>query len=124
MRNPRSRAGEGTAPCVTHQPGDSAKAIAALWWDCVRLTRPRVLALLLLTTLAALCVAAGGLSPLPMMLYTMLGSYLPAGRLAPPPALAFGVALSGPSCVVFWRGVNLLAAARPVRSLRWRAGPR
>ncbi|MBI3242996.1 MAG: protoheme IX farnesyltransferase [Chloroflexi bacterium] len=106
--------------------------------DYVSLTKPLIVALLLLTTLSAMFVAAGAVPPLPLMGWTMLGGALsaggasalnqyfdreldakmartarrpiPAGRIQPSRALAFGLALSALSLVVFLLFVNLPAA--------------
>ena len=105
--------------------------------DYLSLTKPRVISLLLFTTLAAMLVA-GGLPSLTTLLAVTLGGYLaaggagalncyldrdmdgvmartrrrplPSGRLQPQQALRFGLALSALSFVVLWAGANLLAA--------------
>jgi protoheme IX farnesyltransferase len=105
--------------------------------DYVALTKPRVISLLLLTTLATMFVA--NRSPgVGTVLLTMLGGYLaaggagainhylereldanmtrtarrplPAGRIPPRTALLFGIVLGVASFAVFALGVNLTAA--------------
>ena len=105
--------------------------------DYVALTKPRVISLLLVTTVATMFVADP--SPrLSMILLTVIGGYLaaggagainhyierdidahmsrtsrrplPSGRIEPRSALWFGVALGAISFAVFALGVNLTAA--------------
>ena len=47
--------------------------------DYVTLTKPRIISLLLLTTVATMIVAKGGFPEVSTMLWTMLGGYLAAG---------------------------------------------
>jgi protoheme IX farnesyltransferase len=110
----------------------------SIWLDYAGLTKPRVVLLLLLTTLAAMCLAGAGKLNWPVVWWTMLGGYLaaggagaincyfdrdldekmsrtchravPAGRVAPHHALYFGLALAGLSFIVLWLGANALAA--------------
>jgi heme o synthase len=105
--------------------------------DYVELTKPKVQSLLLLTTIATMYVA-GDPSPL-LVALTCLGGYLsaggagavnhwfdrdidarmtrtanrpiPAGRISPPAALAFGCALAGLSFLELSLTVNVLAAS-------------
>ncbi len=108
--------------------------------DAVSLTKPKVVALLLLTTVASMFVTPRGLPSLPLILVTILGGYLmaggasavnmaydhdidkvlsnrtrmrpvAAGRVSPGVALGFGLTLGALSFVVFAIFVNLLAAA-------------
>lgn len=102
------------------------------------LTKPRVMSLLLATTLAAMMIAAGGFPALSLVWWTLLGGALaaggasaincyldrdidrlmgrtalraiPAGRVKPGHALMFGVVLGLLSCVVLVAFVNVLAA--------------
>ena len=48
--------------------------------DAIALTKPKVVALLLFTTFAAMFLTPKGLPPLGLVLVTMLGGYLMAGR--------------------------------------------
>lgn len=111
---------------------------AASWSDYVGLTKPRVAALLLLTCLVAMVLAAGGTPSWRRVILTLVGGYLaaggagaingyldrdldarmgrtaqraiPAGRLDPRHALILGVALGLTSAVVLWFGAHPLAA--------------
>ncbi|MBI4496861.1 MAG: protoheme IX farnesyltransferase [Chloroflexi bacterium] len=104
----------------------------------VALTKPRIIWLLLVTTLGAMLVAAEGLPPLALVLWTMLGGALgagsanaincyldrdidtlmrrtnerpiPAGLVTPTSALGFGLALGLLSFTILTAFVNLLAA--------------
>jgi len=104
--------------------------------DLLALTKPKVQLLLLLTTVTTMLVA--GSPSLGLVLVTLLGGYLsaggagavnhwydrdidarmartagrpvPAGRIAPRAALAFGLALGAASFALLWAAVNLLAA--------------
>ena len=105
--------------------------------DLVMLTKPRIISLLLVTTVAPMFVL--GVPPFSLILTVLLGGYmmagganavnmyfdrdiddrmartrlrpLPSGRMTPPAVLAFGVALStGATALFAWR-VNVLSAA-------------
>jgi protoheme IX farnesyltransferase len=104
----------------------------------LELTKPRVMSLLLITTLASMMVAAGGMPALPLVFFTLVGGALasggasainhyldrdidglmgrtalrpiPAGAVSAGRALAFGITLGGLSFVVLAVFVNLLAA--------------
>ena len=127
------------------EAGARARPVGVTWLtatrvtvaDYVALTKPRVISLLLVTTVATMFVADP--SPrLSMILLTMIGGYLaaggagainhyierdidarmsrtsqrplPSGRIEPRSALWFGVALGAISFAVFAVGVNLTAA--------------
>jgi heme o synthase len=110
---------------------------AGLVRDLISLTKPRIISLLLVTTVAPMFVA--GTPSIGLVLLVTIGGYLmagganavnmyldrdiddrmartrlrpiPSGRMAPPAVLAFGVALS---CAATWmlaRFVNVLTAA-------------
>ncbi len=107
--------------------------------DYVRLTKPRIISLLLVTTAGAMFVAAGGVPDGWLLFWTMVGGYLAAGganainhyidrdidgrmsrttgrpvvagRVPPARALAFGVALGALSALVLGVFANWLAAA-------------
>jgi protoheme IX farnesyltransferase len=107
--------------------------------DYVALTKPRVISLLLFTTLAAMFITSAGAPPWYLVMWTMIGGYLmagganavnmaydadidtvmgrthrrpvPSGRISPRHALVFGVTLAVLSLLVFVLFVNLLAAA-------------
>jgi protoheme IX farnesyltransferase len=104
-----------------------------------KLTKPWVMVLLLTTTIGAMFIAAKGLPPVSLMLYTLLGGALAAGGasalnsyvdsdidrlmsrtsrrptvtglVTPPETLFFGLALSALSFLVFAVFVNPLSAA-------------
>ncbi len=113
--------------------------------DYISLTKPAIIVLLLVTTVGAMILAAGGLPPLKLLLFTLLGGALssgganaincyidrdidkimvrtrhrpiPAGRIPPSHALAFGVALGVLSFVILAVCVNLLAAVLALSGL-------
>lgn len=115
--------------------GDSALAKAA---DILSLTKPRILGLLLFTTLVAMVLAAGGLPKISVLIFTMIGgafagagasalnSYLdrdldslmsrtqkrplPAGRMDTATAIALGIAWSTFAFLLLGLGVNALSA--------------
>jgi len=121
---------------VTETTIDRARG-AGLARDLIALTKPRIISLLLVTTIAPMFVA--GTPSIGLVLLVAVGGYLmagganavnmyldrdiddrmartrlrpiPSGRMAPPAVLAFGVALS---CAATWmlaRFVNVLTAA-------------
>ena len=109
------------------------------------LTKPRIIELLLITTVPAMVLAAGGLPPLSLILLTVAGGALAAGganaincyvdrdidevmdrtskrplpmHMVPPRhALLFGVALGAASFSLLWATVNLLAASLAMGAL-------
>ena len=142
---PRGLASAG-GPASAHGPA-SAGAVAwrRVVADYVALTKPRIILLLLATTVAAMVVAAGGwLSPA-LLVYTLLGGTLaagaanaincywdrdidavmtrtrrrpvPAGRVAPRRALAFGAVLAVLAVAVLGGLVNWLSAALALAGL-------
>lgn len=106
--------------------------------DYVALTKPRVISLLLFTTLAAMFITPAGAPPWYLVAWTLVGGYLmagganavnmaydsdidqvmgrtskrpvPSGRVPPRHAFVFGVVLAGLSFAVFILFVNWLAA--------------
>jgi heme o synthase len=106
--------------------------------DYVTLTKPRIISLLLVTTVAPMFLAVRGVPPWSAILWTMVGGYLmagganavnmvidrdidsrmprtalrpiPSGRMSPAHVLAFGLTLGVASFVVFAAFLNLLAA--------------
>jgi protoheme IX farnesyltransferase len=121
---------------VTHTTLDETRTVG-LTRDLVALTKPRIISLLLVTTIAPMFVA--GTPSIGLVALVAIGGYLmagganavnmyldrdiddrmartrlrpiPSGRMAPPAVLAFGVALS---CAATWmlaRFVNVLTAA-------------
>jgi protoheme IX farnesyltransferase len=107
--------------------------------DYITLTKPRIISLLLLTTVATMFVADPSGPPLSTILWTMLGGYLAAGgagainhfvdrkrdarmartssrplvngRITPAHGLIFGIVLGTAAFFQLWITVNLLAAA-------------
>jgi heme o synthase len=106
--------------------------------DLVTLTKPRIISLLLVTTIAPMFVTGRGL-PSPQLVFVVLvAGYLmagganainmwfdrdiddkmvrtrlrpiPAGRIAPAVALAFGIGLAVIAFALFWQQVNPLSA--------------
>jgi protoheme IX farnesyltransferase len=128
----------GTRAPVTRR----ARALAA---DYVRLTKPRIISLLLVTTVCAMLVAAQGWPDGWVLLWTTIGGYLAAGganainqyvdrdidarmartsqrpvvagRVSPRSALAFGIALGAISALMLGALVNWLAAGLAVLGL-------
>ncbi len=106
--------------------------------DYVTLTKPRIISLLLVTTLAPMIIAVRGWPDTPTVLWTMLGGYLmaggansinmfidrdidshmartslrpiPSGRMSPAHVLGFGVTLGAAAFAIFALLVNLLSA--------------
>ena len=106
--------------------------------DYVSLTKPRIISLLLLTTVATMIVALGEFPPIETVLWTMLGGYLAAGgagainhyldrerdarmvrtqgrpiaagRIEPLHGLAFGIALGVLATIQLALTVNALSA--------------
>jgi protoheme IX farnesyltransferase len=111
----------------------------------IALTKPRIIELLLVTTLPAMFVAAQGLPGFWLMVSTLAGGSLaagganaincyldrdidaimrrtrqrpiPSGQIAPERALAFGVGLSVIAFLFLWASVNLLTAALAVSAI-------
>ena len=106
--------------------------------DLITLTKPRIISLLLVTTVAPMFITPAGLPSVSLVLWVILGGYLMAGganainmwfdrdiddkmsrtRLRPIPAgripatlgLAFGISLGLLAFAVFWYRVNSLSA--------------
>ena len=116
----------------------AARSAVALTRDYVALTKPRIISLLLLTTVATMFVADPAGPPLSTILWTMLGGYLAAGgagainhyidrdrdarmartrgrplvagRIEPLHGLVFGIVLGTLAMVELALTVNVLAA--------------
>jgi len=106
--------------------------------DLIALTKPRIISLLLLTTVLPMFITDRGLPSLSLVLWVVLGGYLmaggantvnmwfdrdidtlmsrtrlrpiPAGRIPALAALAFGLALGAVAFWIFWTRVNPLSA--------------
>lgn len=119
------------------------------WYDSLRayfaLTKPRVIELLLVTTVPAMVLAARGAPPFWLVVVTLIGGFLasggagaincyidrdideimartrrrplPQGIVAPRRALLFGIALGCASFVLFVTFVNLLSAILAISGL-------
>jgi protoheme IX farnesyltransferase len=124
------------AEAVALAPASGARKRAAAYFE---LTKPRVVAMVLLTTLvgfylgsaerfdlwlalntlAATALAAGGTLALNQYFERRIDALmirtqhrpLPEGRLSPPEALVFGVVATVAGCVWLWVAANFLAAA-------------
>lgn len=111
----------------------------------VALTKPRIIELLLVTTVPAMIVAAGGLPGIDLILFTLIGGTLSAGganaincyidrdideimprtkrrplpthRIEPVRALVFGSALGVAAFFLLWVTVNFLAAGLATAAL-------
>jgi protoheme IX farnesyltransferase len=120
--------------------GETGRALKSpsLLRDLVTLTKPRIISLLLVTTVAPMFITPAGLPSLRLVLLVILGGYLmagganainmwfdrdidtrmsrtrlrpiPAGRLAPAVALLFGCGLGALAFFIFYRYVNPLSA--------------
>jgi heme o synthase len=117
---------------------DAPAGLAAHVADYVRLTKPRVISLLLVTSALAMFIAKGGVPSLTLVFWTTVGGYLAAGgsnvinqfidrdidarmgrtggrpivagRITPARALTFGIAMGIASAVVLGLAANWLAA--------------
>jgi protoheme IX farnesyltransferase len=106
--------------------------------DLVTLTKPRIISLLLVTTVAPMFITPVGLPSFSQVVWVLLGGYLmagganainmwfdrdiddkmsrtrlrpiPAGRISPSAGLAFGIALGLAAFAIFWSRVNSLSA--------------
>jgi protoheme IX farnesyltransferase len=127
------------------QPDIQAIAASATWRDYFELTKPRVVALIVLTAVVGTLLAACGLPPLDALIFGNLGIALsaaaaaainhvldrridalmartrkrplPSGHLAPTQALAFALLLALTSMVILVAFVNVLTAALTFASL-------
>ena len=127
-------------------PGVRARPLSlAVLRDYITLTKPRIISLLLVTTVATMFVADPSGPGLAAVLWTMLGGYLAAGgagainhyidrerdarmartrsrplvsgRIEPVHGLVFGIVLGALAFVQLWLTVNLLAAALAMAGL-------
>jgi heme o synthase len=127
------------------QPDIQAIAASASWRDYFELTKPRVVALIVLTAVVGTLLASRGLPPLDALIFGNLGIALaaasaaainhvldrridarmartrkrplPSGHLAPTQALAFALLLGVISMVILVAFVNVLTAALTFASL-------
>ena len=129
-RTPAPAAAEAEAEPVVKRPSFAA--------DLVTLTKPRIISLLLVTTVAPMFITPAGLPSWSQVLWVVVGGYLmaggantinmwfdrdidtrmtrtrfrpiPAGRISAGFGLAFGVSLGIAAFVIFWYRVNPLSA--------------
>jgi protoheme IX farnesyltransferase len=127
-----------TALFVPERPARPAPAWRQVVNDYIALTKPRVISLLLFTTLAGMFITSAGAPPWYLVLWTMIGGYLMAGganavnmaydadidnvmgrtskrptvngHISPRRAFIFGMALALLSLTIFILFVNWLAA--------------
>ena len=113
--------------------------------DYVTLTKPRIISLLLVTTIAPMFIAVRGVPAWSAMLWAMVGGYLmagganainmfidrdidarmprtrfrpiPSGRMSPAHVLAFGITLGAAAFAVFAAFVNVLSAVLALAGL-------
>src|SRR6188472_2052057 len=139
VERPGGRPGNPAAPASLPRRGrlDAVEAIAHVR-DYIALTKPRIISLLLWTTVATMFVARPSGLALTTVLWTCLGGYLAAGgagainhyidrdidarmgrtrgrpivsgRVKPFHALLFGISLGAIATVQLWVTVNALAA--------------
>ena len=142
---PVAGASAGPRPVPAPQPRSSWRRGAGLARSYFLLTKPRVIELLLVTTVPAMVLAAGELPSITLMLAVLLGGALaaggantincwierdrdqimrrthsrplPAGEIAPRDALVFGLVLEVAAFGWLWATVNLLAAALAVSAM-------
>jgi len=119
--------------------------VAATAWTYVQLTKPRVIELLLVTTLPAMILADEGFPPLLLVVEVLVGGALaaggantincwierdrdqvmrrtahrplPMGTIAPGRALVFGLVLEALAFALLWARVNLLSALLAVGAM-------
>lgn len=142
--NPPADAEEPRMTTATQRAGLSALRGGREGWlrqrlrDYVTLTKPRIISLLLVTTIVPMVIAAGGWPGGWRVGWTMLGGYLmagganainmyldrdidarmgrtalrpiPSGRMSPAHVLGFGMMLGAAAFATFALGVNLLSA--------------
>ena len=126
-------------------PRAGEHSVAATVRDYIALTKPRIISLLLLTTVATMIVADGAFPPISTVLWTMLGGYLAAGgagainhyidrdrdarmgrtrgrplvtgRIAPLHGLIFGIVLGALATIQLALTVNVLSAVLALTGL-------
>jgi protoheme IX farnesyltransferase len=125
-------------PSPAAVPAEERSPTPSLIADLVALTKPRIISLLLVTTVAPMFITPAGPPSLSLVLWVMLGGYLmagganainmwfdrdiddkmsrtrlrpiPAGRISPAAGLAFGIALGLLAFAIFWYRINALSA--------------
>lgn len=132
----------GEAPAVVEAPAVLGRAT---WKDYLALTKPRIISLLLFTTMTALCAAAGGWPGTGLFFAVLIGGYMAAGagnainmvidrdidstmkrtasrptvtqRISSTNALYFGFTLALASFGILWFAANLLSAVLALAGL-------
>jgi len=123
---------------LVHRAHSTARTPRSTLAAYVALTKPRIIELLLITTVPTMVLAERGWPPLGLIVVTLIGGTLAAGGanavnmyvdrdidalmertrnrplvtgvIEPRPALAFAMALEVVAFAVLWRGANLLSA--------------
>lgn len=149
-RTPAPRAPEGPEPTPGRPTGGRAARARIVVGAYVALTKPRIIELLLVTTVPTMVLAAGGLPPAGLVLATLLGGSLAAGSanalncyvdrdidarmrrtarrplathvVEPRSALVFGVVLGVLSLAWFATVVNGLSAALALAAIAFYVG--
>jgi len=132
------RSSRTPAPVEAVEPAEPGVRTPSLAADLVTLTKPRIISLLLVTTIAPMFITPAGVPTAGQVLWVLIGGYLmagganainmwfdrdidlrmartrhrpiPAGRISAGFGLAFGVALGLGAFAVFWYRVNPLSA--------------
>ncbi len=140
----RVQSSEGTGPrgqelgTRNSEPGTGEAPSPSLARDLITLTKPRIISLLLVTTILPMFITGRGVPPLSLLLWVTIGGYLmaggantinmwfdrdidllmsrtrlrpvPSGRISPNAALLFGLGSAAVAFGIFWRWVNPLSA--------------
>src|SRR3954449_8614096 len=135
----RLRGGGFPVTAVSERPALATRRVSAVVRAYVALTKPRIIELLLVTTVPAMMLAAGGWPSWRLLLFTLVGGTLaagaanvfncyydrdidklmhrtqkrplPSGAVTPRAALTFGIVLAVTSVVLLAATTTLLAAA-------------
>jgi heme o synthase len=127
-----------TSPDRMDNKDSNAARRPSLWADLVTLTKPRIISLLLVTTVAPMFITGNGLPSASLVAWVILGGYLmagganainmwfdgdidnkmsrtklrpiPSGRLSPIFVLAFGCTLGTAAFAIFYHFANPLSA--------------
>jgi heme o synthase len=141
----RERANGAQLPLPLGEGGGEGLSSARIVSAYIQLTKPRVMSLLLATTAAAMVIAARGMPPLSVVVWTLIGGALmsggagainhyvdrdidplmgrtawrpiPSGVISPRRALWFGITLAVLASVVFVAFVNLIACVLSIAGL-------
>ena len=137
VRSSRTPASDPAAAASTASTATTAPH-PSLARDFVTLTKPRIISLLLVTTIAPMFITDRGLPPFDLVLWVAIGGYLMAGganainmwfdrdidqvmtrtrtrpiasgRISPAVGLTFGISLGAAAFAIFWFMANPLAA--------------